>query len=172
MNNTKNSTGRIPEFVVDEPTAAYDWARELYAANLAFHLDDDPADVQVFTNTGWEPQFEPDEVTELRRIVAQLTDDDREEYFDAILDAYDEDMQYFSSMDSPDSDSREAAIREALGTPITRQHPDDLTIEEIARQALAHPAAREHIADTLDLSDAEIERLQRELTRRAGPPVA
>lgn len=165
----QRGVGRIPELATDDPTAVYDWARELYTADLAFHLDDDPADVRTFEKTGWEPQFEPDEVEELRRIVAQFDDADRDEYFDGILDAYHENMQYFETMDGPDPDAREADIRKALGTPITRPHPDDLTIEEIARQALAHPAAREHIADTLDLADAEIERLRHELLRRAGP---
>ena len=74
---------RIPPF----QTGAQ-WAAAMHAADLSYHIDDDPAD--IIHNTTGEPLFTPEECVELRAIVAAMPFAEYEAYMETTLDIINE----------------------------------------------------------------------------------
>lgn len=65
-----------------------DWAREMYHRGLAYHIDDDPAEI-VDTSTEdalGPPLFSKEEVHDLRVATSNFSDEEREQYFRVVME--------------------------------------------------------------------------------------
>lgn len=71
---------------------AHDWALEMYRLGLAFHIDDDPADI---VDDQGQPMFNEEEIRDLRVVIENFSDAEAEEYFETVLDEHRKQEAYF-----------------------------------------------------------------------------